>query len=130
MSEESKAQISNWLRGTPALRGMLVRGVRFPDQTFVSDTDARDYPAGALEQAWRVVDDTIQVLGAQHFLPTRLTWVYERSVLHCVQHPDGSILGVFLTRKGAETDTEGLNRMFNEFQSLVPGESVAENGPK
>jgi len=27
------------------------RGVRFPDQTFMSDVDARDFPAKAIEQA-------------------------------------------------------------------------------
>jgi hypothetical protein len=118
MSEESKEQISKWLRAAPAVRGMLVRGVRFPDQTFVSDVDARDFPLAALEQAWRVVDDTFQVLSAQHFPPTRLSWVYERLILHCVQRADGTILGVFLARKNTETDTEGLNRLLTEFQSL------------
>ena len=84
------------------MRGTLVRGVRFADQTFVTDMDSRDFTANALEQAWRVVDDTFQVLSAQHFPPTRLSWVYERAVLHCVQRSDGAILGVFLTRKNAE----------------------------
>ncbi len=128
MSEQSKEQISQWLRAAPAVRGMLVRGVRFPDQTFVSDVDARDFPAAALEQAWRVVDDTFQVLSAQHFPPTRLSWVYERSVLHCVQRPDGAIFGVFLARKTTDVDTEGLNRLLSEFQDLKVSDSGAETG--
>jgi hypothetical protein len=118
MSDQSKEQISNWLRAAPAVRGMLVRGVRFPDQTFISDVDARDFPASALEQAWRVVGDTFQVLSAQHFPPTRLSWVYERTVMHCVQRADGAILGVFLARKNADMDGDGLNRLLNEFQRL------------
>ncbi|MFO1513928.1 MAG: hypothetical protein U1F83_13595 [Verrucomicrobiota bacterium] len=128
MSEQGKEQISQWLRAAPAVRGMLVRGVRFPDQTFISDVDARDFPAGALEQAWRVVDDTFQVLSAQHFPPTRLSWVYERLVLHCVQRPDGSILGVFLARKTTDVDVEGLNRLLSEFQDLKVSDSVAGTG--
>lgn len=118
MNEASKEQIANWLHAAPTVRGTLVRGVRFPDQTFVSDMDARDFPASALEQAWRVVDDTFQVLSAQHFPPTRLSWVYERSVLHCVQRADGAILGVFLARKHTDVDNEGLNRLLGEFQEL------------
>lgn len=124
MSEESKELISQWLRAAPTLTGTLVRGVRFPDQTFVSDMDSRDFPAGALEQAWRVVGDTFQVLSAQHFPPTRLSWVYERSVLHCVQRTDGAILGVFLARKGGEVDAGGLNRLLSEFQGLRLPEAV------
>jgi hypothetical protein len=120
MSDDVKEQLSRWLRTAPSVRNTLVRGIRFPDQTFVSDADARDFPAGALEQAWRLVGDTFQVLGAQHFPPTRLSWVYERSVLHCVQRADGAILGMFVARKNAEPDVETLNRLLTEFRELTP----------
>jgi hypothetical protein len=130
MSKANKEHISEWLRAAPTVRGMLVRGVRFPDQTFVSDLDARDFPAGALEQAWRLVGDTFQVLSAQKFPPTRLSWVYERSVLHCVRRRDGAILGVFVARNSVEADAVGLDRLLAEFQSIetpvendVPAES-------
>lgn len=118
MSEESKQAISQWLNAAPTLRGTLVRGIRFPDQTFVTDMDARDFPAGALEQAWRLVGDTFEVLSAQRLPPKRLTWVYDRTVLHCVQHPDGAILGVCITRKSSEGDPEELNRLLAEFRNL------------
>jgi hypothetical protein len=128
MNEQGKEQISNWLRAAPPVRGMLVRGVRFPDQTFVSDVDARDFPASALEQAWRVVGDTFQVLSAQHFPPTRLSWVYERAFLHCVQRADGAILGVFLARENADVDRDGLDRMLTEFQRLAIADAGAQTG--
>src|ERR671925_331965 len=95
MSEEIKERITDWLRRTPPARGVLVRGIRFADQTFVCDFDSRDFPMSALEQAWRSVADTFQVLEAQRLPPTRLTWVFERAVLHCVRREDGTILGVF-----------------------------------
>lgn len=125
MSEASKEQILQWLRASPTVPGTLVRGVRLADQTYVTDVDARDFPASAIEQAWRVVDDTFQVLQAQHFPPTRLSWVYERAVLHCVQRSDGAILGVFLARKNSESEPEGLSRLLTEFQSLT----LADGGP-
>lgn len=118
MSEASKEQISEWLRTTAVLRGMLVRGIRFADETFVSDVEARDFPAVALEQAWRVVADTFQVLSAQRLPPTRLAWVHERTILHCVQRADGAIFGVFLSRKTADVDPVALEKIFAEFQSL------------
>lgn len=118
MSEAVKQQISQWLTAAPPLRGALVRGVRFPDQTFLTDVDARDFPAGALEQAWRLVGDTFDVLSAQRLPPKRLTWVYDRTVLHCVQHPSGAILGVCLARKSSDAAPEELERMLAEFRSL------------
>jgi len=121
MSAELKEYITNWLHTTPTVRGALVRGVRFADETFVSDVDARDFPATALEQAWRLVADTFQVLSAQRLPPSRLTWVHERTVLHCVQRPDGAILGVFISRKVADTDAQALEKMLNEFQAVVVG---------
>jgi len=115
---EIKLQITNWLRRTPSVRGVLVRGIRFADQTFVCDFDSPDFSAGALEQAWRSVADTFQVLAAQRLAATRLTWVYERSVLHCARRHDGSVLGVFVARKQAETNSEGIDQLLSEFMSL------------
>lgn len=130
MDETNKDRIAKWLSTAPIVRGMLMRGVRFPDQTFISDVDARDFSPSALEQAWRVVDDTFQVLIAQHFPPTKLSWVFERSTLHCAQRADGAILGVFLARKNVEVDTLALNRLLTEFQGLVLADPAAGTGPQ
>lgn len=118
MTEDAKHQITHWLQALPSLRGGLVRGVRFPDETFVSDFDSRDFPVTSLEQAWRSVADTYQVLTAQQFPPSRLTWVYERTVLHCVQRDDGAIFGMFVAKKGAEASQPDFDRLLTEFQSL------------
>ncbi len=130
MSDKGKAHITDWLQAAPAVRGALVRGIRFPDQTFVSDVDARDFPVVGLEQAWRVVGDTFQVLSAQQFPATRLAWVYRQLVLHCAQRSDGAILGVFVSRKNIEADLMALNRMLTEFQALeVPADTADEPTP-
>ena len=121
MSAESKEQITQWFQAAPTVRGALVRGVRFADETFVCDVDARDFPATALEQAWRLVADTFEVLSAQRLPPTRLTWVHERTVLHCAQRTDGAILGVFLSRRVTDTDPMALERLLSEFQTLAAG---------
>jgi hypothetical protein len=118
MSEETKQSLSEWLRNSPSIRGVLVRGIRFADQTFVCDLDARDFPLSALEQAWRSVADTFQVLTAQRMPPTRLTWVYEHSILHCVRRDDGAILGVFVSKKHGPADPAGVDRLLSQFRSL------------
>ena len=119
MSEVNQEQTTQWLRRAASVPGTLVRGIRFADETFVSDGDSRELPASALETAWRLVADAFEVLRAQHLPPDRPTWVYERTVLHCVQRADAAILGVFLTKKITEADRATLDRLLTEFQSMV-----------
>ena len=130
MTEENKEQLRKWLRASVAARGTLLCSVRFPDQTFVREGAEKEFPTDALEQAWRVVSDTFEVLRAQRFPPTRLSWVYDRAVLHCVPRPDGTILGVFCVRKTSGVDSEGLNRFLNEFQGLALANPAAQTDSK
>ncbi len=118
MSETSKEQILRWLRATAVARGVLVRGLRFADETFFSDVDAREFPTTALEQCWRIIADAFQVLRAQRLPPTRLTWVHAKTTLHCAQRADGVILGVFVSRKNEEADVAAVERMLAEFLQL------------
>ena len=118
MSEESKEKVLQWLRATTVARGVLLRGIRFADETFFSDVDVREFSSAALEQAWRIVADTFQVLKAQRLPPSRLTWVHEKTTLHCAQRADGSILGIFVSRKTADVDTAALERTLAEFLQL------------
>lgn len=120
MSEAIQDQMTQWLRIAPGVRGTLARGIRFADETFVSDGDSGSFSACALQAAWRLVADAYQVLRAQHLPSTRLTWVHERTMLHFVQRADGAILGVIVAKKIAEVDTPGLDRLLTEFQFKVP----------
>ncbi len=119
MSDVTPEQITQWLRSTKAASGTIVRGVRFADETFASDVDTKEFPALALEQAWRIVSDAFQILSVQKLPPTRLSWVYEKAVLHCVRRGDGAIFGVFVTKKTVDVDVNGLNRMLNEFLHMT-----------
>jgi hypothetical protein len=118
MSEQIKQQISVWLNQAPRIQGALMRGVRFGDETFFSDTDSRDFSVGAMEQAWRSIADTFQVLAAQQLAPTRLTWTHERAIVHCARRADGAILGVVTMKQQADADAELVKRLLEEFQSL------------
>jgi hypothetical protein len=123
MSDQSKERITEWLQGAPPVRGVLVRGIRFADETFVCDFDSRDFPLSALEQAWRSVADTFEVLAAQRLPSTRLTWKFERAVLHSVRRADGAILGAIVGKKVTGADPDGLARLLAEFEALEVGEA-------
>lgn len=118
MHQESKQHLSEWLRGAPFIPGVLVRGIRFADETFVCDLDSRDFPAAALEQAWRSVADTFQVLFAQRLPATQLTWVYAGAMLHCARRSDGAILGVFVSRKHSQVNLSAIENLLAEFRTV------------
>ncbi len=115
VSKEAKEQFGQWLRRAPSARGVLVRGVRFPDQTMVCDLDSRDFPGATLEQAVRSVADTFQVLIAHQVVPFRLTWIYSRASLHCARRRDGAIFAAVALTKSSETDVGGLDHVLSDF---------------
>ena len=119
MNATLQNQATQWLRAASPLRGTLVNGIRFADETFVTpvNVNPQEFTAAALETMWRAVADAFEVLRVQHLPPTRLTWVYKNTTLHCVQRADGPILSVVLTRKDAEADLPGLDRLLAEFQT-------------
>lgn len=119
MSEPLQDKTARWLRSNVVVPGAIVRGIRFSDETFVTDVDTKEFPALALEQAWRVVADAFQVLAAQRIPPTRLNLVHERAVLNCVRRHDGAIMGIFTTRKAGDVDMNAVNRLLNEFLNMV-----------
>ena len=116
--ETMKERVTEWLRQTPSVRGVLMRGIRFADQTIVCDVDSRDITVTALEEVYRAVAETFQTLQSQQIAPTRLLWICERAGLHCVRRTDGTILGAFAAAKAGETDTAELNRQLAEFHAL------------
>ena len=71
-----------------------------------------------MENAWRCVADTFEVLKHHRSPALHLRWVFEQALLYCVFRPDGVCLMVFTTRKPQELDATGLQTMFEEFQTL------------
>ena len=120
ISEVLKEQTTEWLRRAPSVRGVLMRGIRFTDQTIVCDVDSRDITTAALEEAYHSVADTFQWLSARQMPPTRLMWSYDRIGLNCVRREDKTILGALTSAKPGETDWPGLRRQLAEFQTLKP----------
>jgi len=120
ISEVIKEQTTEWLRRAPSVRGVLMRGIRFADQTIVCDVDSRDITTAALEEAYRSVADTFQWLSARQMPPTRLMWSYDRIGLNCVRREDKTILGALTSAKPGETDWPGLRQQLAEFQILKP----------
>ena len=118
VSESAKEFFAEWLRRTPSGRGVLMRGIRFPDQTFLCDVDSRDLPAAAIEEAYRLAYDTHHWLKNHRLATSQITWSGNRAELHCTQRADRSVLGIMTSAKTGEVEPVGLNRQLVEFQNL------------
>jgi hypothetical protein len=112
--------VGDWLRRAPSLRGVLVRGIRFPDATVICDFDARDFPVAMLEQAYRCVAETFSTPPPGASKPTRLVWMFERAALHCARRADGTVLGAFVLPSITATDLAGLDLQLASFDALAP----------
>lgn len=119
MKATAPQQMAEWLLRAPKVPGTLARAIRLADAQFVRpDPETPQYPTKALELAWRVAADTFEVLTAQRFPPTRLSWVHDQTVFCCVRRPDGAILGIILPRQQAAADPMVLERVLGEFLRL------------
>jgi hypothetical protein len=120
LTETAKETTANWLRQTPSSPGVLLRGLRYPDQTIVCDADSRDLTAAALEEAFRSVHDVFVWLKGSRIVSSQVSWHGERGELHCVCRPDRIILGALTSAKTTETDLSRLAGQLTEFQNLEP----------
>jgi hypothetical protein len=119
MSKAIPPRMAEWLPGAPQVPGTILRGVRWADGAFLADGERSDFPPAALELAWRTAADTFEVLNAQRFPPTRLSWIHEQNVFHCARRADGAILGIILPRARAASDPAALDKLFGEFLELA-----------
>ncbi len=120
ISESVKEVVADWLRRTPSGSGMLMRGIRFPDQTVLCDVDSRSLSATAIEEAYRLVVDAFKWLRTNQIKTTHLVWSGDRAELHFVLRTDGCVLGVMASAKSGEPDLPELNRQLGEFKNLPP----------
>lgn len=113
-----KETVNRWFETVAAVRGVLACGVRHPDKTSVIRSWSVAYAEGALEQAWRCVGDTYQVLKLNHLPDERMRWVYERALLYCERRKDGTCLGIFTARDPQAVDLAGLADLVQTFHAL------------
>lgn len=118
-SEAFKEQMAGWLRRTPSTRGVLMRGIRFPDQTILCDVDSVSLPATALEEAYHLAADSFDWLQKRRVGTTHLVWGGERSELHCALRPDRCLLGVMASAHINADDLPAVNSQLSEFRSLT-----------
>ena len=113
-----KEAINDWLSRRAKAVGGMACGVRFPDKTSMTQTWSQDFPAPALDNAWRCASDTFQVLKINFFPNQYIRWVYENAFLYCARREDGVCLGIFTPRDTRAVDVRELKRLLAEFRVL------------
>jgi hypothetical protein len=113
-----KEALSQWLSERPPLEGVQATGLRDADATTATRIADPSFAHEGVENAWRCVADTFEVLRHHHCEAYSLRWRFEHSALHCLLRPDGICLMVLTTSKLQELDLAGLENLFREFQAL------------
>lgn len=109
LATESRTTLVEWLRGTCAPPGVMLRALRFPDRTVACDVEVRDLPAAWLEHLGRGILDTYEVLAVHRIYPDRLRWRYARGAVDCARGEDGTLLMILSPGAGVCADTEVLD---------------------
>jgi hypothetical protein len=113
-----KEFVNRWLSQTMAVPGILACGIRFPDNTYLTQSFSQTFPAEALDNAWRCASDTFQVLKINFFPHERVRWVYQAAFLYCARRQDGICLGIFTAKEPLAFDPDEIERLIAEFRSL------------
>ena len=118
-----KEFLNLWLSRNTCLPGFLAGSVRYADRMVFARSWDPGIPTPALEGAWRVIEDALQLLQANRLPSGRCCWTYEHARLHVVRRPDGISLGLLTTREAQPLQPEQVDRVLAEFEGLRPPES-------
>jgi len=110
--------LQQWLAQRTQVPGVLACGIRFPDKTSLTQSWSKEFPVESLENAWRCVSDTFQVLKINFFPNEQIRWVYENAFLYCGRRNDGICLAIFTSRDPQVFDQEMIQRLMVEFRAL------------
>src|SRR5205823_15034473 len=113
-----KAILQHWLAERTQIMGVLACGIRFPDKTSLTQSWSKEFPPQALENAWRCVSDTFQVLKINFFPNEQIRWVYENAFLYCVRRNDGLCLAMFTSRDPQICDQPFIEKPIDALRSI------------
>ena len=111
--------IHNWLTEKMKIAGVLACGIRSPDRKTFTRSMSPQFQSVALENAFRCVSDTFQIMKSNRFPTGLVRWVFENYFLYAFARADGHCFAVF-TRRSTNTplQPETLEQMALEFQDL------------
>jgi hypothetical protein len=108
--------INRWFSRTGRATGMLACGLRYPDGSTFSRTWELHLPETLLNDIWTRLIPMAEVASAE--TPETLRWTFDKSVVVAASRANGPTFFVLLSKKGAEVDVAGVERLLNEFRAL------------
>jgi hypothetical protein len=113
-----KSILQQWLAERTQVPGVIACGIRFPDKTSLTQSWSKEFQIESLENAWRCVSDTFQVLKINFFPNEKIRWVYENAFLYCGRRYDGICLAIFTSKDPQVFDPEIIEKLMTEFRAL------------
>ena len=113
-----KENINQWVRQQAAVQGVLACGVRHSDDTLFFSALPANYTREGMENVFRCLAHTFQVLKLNQLPHQQVRWVYEQALLYGASRADGGCLGVFTSKEPGTVNLEWLGKMLTEFPML------------
>ena len=111
------ALLNDWLHKHTRLPGVLAGGIGYPDHTLVVQPYGDHFPPEALENTWRCIADTYEVMNLHRFPPIELHWIYAQAQLYCVRRPDKIFLGLLISNEPGAIDQAEVKDLFADFKA-------------
>jgi hypothetical protein len=108
--------INRWFSRTGRAAGMLACGLRYADGSTFSRTWELHLPEALLNDIWTRLMPMADVASME--TPEALRWTFDKSVVVAASRTHGPTFFVLLSKKGAEVDMAGVERLLNEFRAL------------
>lgn len=108
----------SWLEQRARLPGVLGCGLRLPDRTCLSQSNAAAFTLDKLDAAWQHAADAAASLAQLQLPATRLLWTFAEGQLHCAARPDGTVF-CLVTPLGSEgCPPSWIEKVIAEFLAL------------
>lgn len=106
---------NNWLDDNARATGILGLGVRYTDKTIYSVLPAGNISRENLESSCQTVAEVFQTFKLRKTPVPRLTWKFEKGILHSSMRSDGHCLCLVAAK---ELPADEVERILYEFQTL------------
>lgn len=115
-----KEQFNLWLTRNARLPGVAGACLFYPDRTRFGQSWNPQLPAETLENAWRCVADTFQVLQLNRFPTETIRWVFANAFLYCARRSDGIGMAVLVLKEHAAAEPEVFASLIAAFHTVNP----------
>lgn len=109
--------INRWFARAARVPGGRAYGLRYRDGHAFSNTWEARFPEAMLNELWNRLAPVAE-MAWRDATPERMRWTFRDGLVIGAARPDGATFFVLASKRAAELDAVGLDRLLSEFRAL------------